>query len=95
MNFDASSGGYAPATIRGIPYLLDLDVIARLGTQFGRQIMRPSYGLDLSPLVDRKNIVPTDVRRALNDATRGLPARVTARATQTGVEVDSIIEIST
>ena len=49
-----SDGRFAPDRVNGVPYLKWVGVLARLGTKRGWRVMRPEYGLDTTPFVDRK-----------------------------------------
>ena len=49
----ASFNGSGELVDDGQELIGEMSVEARLQTLYGRQLMRPDYGLDLSPLVDR------------------------------------------
>ena len=69
MNIDGDSGAFVDD---GGEYIEQLSIQTRLGTLYGRQLMRPDYGLDVSPLVDRPSLlVSAALSRNVSVALRG------------------------
>lgn len=58
-------GRTAPATLNGVPWAKWVAITGRLSTLYGRQLMRPDYGLDMTDEVGRNqtNIDFVEIRR--------------------------------
>ena len=74
MNIHGDTGAFVDD---GGEYVERLGIQTRLGTLYGSQLMRPDYGLDVSPLVDRPSIpVSVAISRAVSIALRGFDVNI-------------------
>ena len=64
-----------------LTYLQQVGITARLNTKRGYQLMRPNYGLDLRPLIDRPITGEglADLNAAIARSLVGFPVRVSVR----------------
>ena len=67
-------GRAAPATMANLPWIRWMGLTARLSTLYGRQLMRPDYGLDMTDQVGRNlsNLDFIEIRRRIRRAVADL-----------------------
>lgn len=73
-------GRNAAAVKDGLPWATWMGLTARLRTRYGRQLMRPDYGLDMTDQVGRNvsNLDFVDLRRRVKRAIAPLKPSVVA-----------------